>query len=558
MRESGFVKRRINGYGLTNHASRTTHLLLYHLQNDETLITIAKVNTMDLNQLVGQHLIIGVPGTRVTDAIVRQFRQTHAGGLILFRPNIESPPQLTAFIRELEEALQRRLLVMIDHEGGRVIHMTCGVTVFPSALAIGATDDPTHAEQQGRIEALELRRLGIDVNLAPVLDVLTPAYSPNIGIRSYGTDPQLVARMSVARIRAMQAAGLSACAKHFPGKGHATVDAHLSLPVVHSTWQEMEHTHLVPFRRAIESGVDLVMTSHPHYPRLDPAPGAIATFSRRIVTDYLRGELGYDGIVTSDDLEMSAIKELCGVGEAAVRAVAAGHDVVLACHDLRAQLEAAAALRDAYHRGTLKTQDLERTIMRLERLQAKRPERFAPSDGNPTPEPEGTRVAEEICYRAARVLRGRPWLPFPSSWLRGRRIVAIMPRLSHLGDRIMIEPALMDEMAFVRNLLAAYGVSAMTSIVSIEPTDAEIASATAMAQLADLIILYLFDAHLYPSNQQLLEQTLALADGSERRVAVVLLRDPYDTEWVRDPAACVTGYGFRACELRAATRLLFE
>ncbi len=513
---------------------------------------------MDLDQLVGRHLVIGVPGTRVTDAIVRQFRQTRAGGLILFRPNIESPQQLIAFIRELEEALQRRLLVMIDHEGGRVIHMTCGVTAFPSALAIGTTGDPSHAEQQGRIEALELRRLGIDVNLAPVLDVLTAAYSPNIGIRSYGTDTQLVARMSAARIRAMQAGGLSACAKHFPGKGHATVDAPLSLPVVHSTWEEMERTHLVPFRRAIEAGVDLVMTSHPHYPRLDPAPGAIATFSRRIVTDYLRGELGYAGIVTSDDLEMGAIKGLCGVGEAAMRAVAAGHDVVLACHDLQAQLEAAAALRDAYHKGTLKTRDLERTIMRIERLQTKRPERFAPSDGDPAPEPEGARIAEEICYRAARVLRGRPWLPLPRSWLRGRRIVAIMPRLSRLGDRIMIEQTLMDEAAFLRNLLAAYGVSAMTSIVGIEPTDTEITGASAMAQLADLVILYLFDAHLYPSNRQLLELLLAVADGSERRVAVVLLRDPYDAEWVRDQAACVTSYGLRACELRAATALLFE
>src|SRR5262249_51556851 len=162
----------------------------------------------------------------------------------------------------------------------------------------------------------------VDVSFSPVLDVLTDAYSPNIGIRSYGKDPAVVARYGVERIRGMQSAGLSACAKHFPGKGHAPLDAHLALPVIDSDWALMKAVHLPPFVAAIEAGIDCVMTSHPLYPKLDPAERMPATFSRRIVTDHLRGELGYRGVVVSDDLEMGAIAELGPIGEATVRAAA--------------------------------------------------------------------------------------------------------------------------------------------------------------------------------------------------------------------------------------------
>ena len=225
---------------------------------------------MKLEEHIGQKLVIGIPGTRITPEIVRHFQELQAGGLILYRINFESPGQLRQLITDLEEALGRRLLVTADHEGGRVIMFREGITVFPDNLAVGKTGNCDYARQQGEIEARELRRLGIDVNLGPVLDVLTEAYSPNIGIRSYGPDPNLVAEMGTARLTAMQQCGLSACAKHFPGKGHAPVDAHLGLPVITSTWQEMEAVHLQPFRRAIAAGVDLVMSSHPYYPNLDP------------------------------------------------------------------------------------------------------------------------------------------------------------------------------------------------------------------------------------------------------------------------------------------------
>src|SRR5207244_3542001 len=155
-------------------------------------------------------------------------------------------------------------------------------------------------------------------------------HSPNIGIRSYGKDPKIVSRYGVARIRGMARGGVAACPKHFPGKGHSPLDAHLRLPRIESTWDEMHGTHLPPFLDAIAAGVECVMTSHPVYPNLDPS-GVPATFSRLIVENYLRGQVGFRGVIVSDDLEMRAVSETCPIGEAAVRTADAGHDLHRRC-----------------------------------------------------------------------------------------------------------------------------------------------------------------------------------------------------------------------------------
>src|SRR3990170_3854940 len=180
--------------------------------------------------------MFGLPGPALRVEDVRLFDDTRAAGLILYRRNFESPAALRHLLESLEARLGRRLLVATDHEGGRVIMLGRGTTIFPDNLAMGTAGEEAFAYRQGLVEARELRRLGVDLNLAPVLDVLTERYSPNIGIRSYGKDPAVVAQYGVARIRGMQGAGLSACAKHFPGKGHSPLDAHLKLPTIDSTW----------------------------------------------------------------------------------------------------------------------------------------------------------------------------------------------------------------------------------------------------------------------------------------------------------------------------------
>lgn len=503
---------------------------------------------MTLDELVGQRLVFGLPGPELREEDVRLFRETQAGGVILYRRNFRSPEQLTGLITDLEEALGRPLLIATDHEGGRVIMFREGVTVFPDNLAVGATGDPLFPRRQGQIEARELRRFGVDLNLSPVVDVLTESYSPNIGIRAYGKDPKLVAQCGAARIRGMQAGGLSACAKHFPGKGHAPVDAHLGLPTILSTWEEMRGVHLVPFVAAIEAGVHAIMTSHPLYPNLDPTPRTPATFSARLVSDLLRSELGFTGVTVTDDLEMGAIGELCGIGEAVVRAAGAGHDLLLICHTTAAQREARAALLEAYRTGHLPSRELEASVERIGKLKAKRSLRF--EGGPPRAEPDGLPLARAIATWAVTCVT-----PGPPNFRRklNGRVAVVFPRFSELSERISIEPGLLAETGYVKTAFAPYGVSPEVHVVGIEPSEEEITRAAGLARHADATILFLFDAHLSPSNKRLLDQL----QDSAQALAVVLLRDPYDTGFLKAGVLGLTAFGFRSCQLHAViSRLL--
>jgi beta-N-acetylhexosaminidase len=501
-----------------------------------------------LEEMVGRQLMFGLPGPDATDADVRLFEDTKAGGIMLYRRNFETPERLARLLTRLENALGRRLLIATDHEGGRIIMLGRAVTIFPDNLAAGTAGEVAFVHRQGIIEGRELRRLGVDVNFAPVLDVLTERYSPNIGIRSYGKDPTLVARYGAARIRGLQSAGISACAKHFPGKGHAPVDAHLGLPVIESDWSEMHAVHLVPFMAAIEAGVDCVMTSHPLYPGLDPAPATPATFSRLIVDEYLRGQVGFRGVIVSDDLEMGAVRELCAIGEATVRAAAAGHDLLLVCHTEPAQRAAHAALLEAHRKRALPLRALEQSVARLDALSARRAGRF--DGGPPRRDRDGEPLAKALATRATTFVA-----PPPPGWrhrLNGH-VVAVFPRLSSLADRITVESALLDETQYLRDAMLPYGVQPDVEVVGVEPTEAEIAGARARAEAGDATILFLYDAHLHASNRRLLD---ALQSGA-RALAVVLMRDPYDARLLLPGTAGITAYGWRRCQLEAVlARLL--
>jgi beta-N-acetylhexosaminidase len=502
----------------------------------------------DIEDLVGERLMIGLRGPTLDDGDIKIFRDTRAAGLILYRRNFESPSQLLDVLARLERALERRLLVATDHEGGRIVMLGRGTTIFPDNLAVGTAGEETFAYKQGLIEAREMRRLGVDLTLGPCLDVLTERYSPNIGIRSYGKDPKLVARYGAARLRGLAKGGLSACPKHFPGKGHSPLDAHLKLPTIDSDWDEMHAVHLVPFFEAIATGVESVMTSHPVYPRLDPS-GVPATFSRRIVEDYLRGEIGYRGVIVSDDLEMGAVSETCPIGEATVRTAEAGHDLLLVCHTEPAQRAAAGALVEAYRTRRLPRPGLEAAAARVRALREKRTVRA--EGGPPAPERDGETLAKAMAARAVTEI-GTGRGAFTRA-LNGR-VLAIFPRFSELAARITIEPEVCDEAAWVRAAFALGGVSAEPHVVGIEPPPEEITTAAERAAGADATVLFLYDAHLFKSNRALLEAVQARA----RRLAVVLLRDPYDAALLGDGVVGITAYGWRRCQLDAAVaRLIY-
>ena len=320
---------------------------------------------MTLDELIGARLAIGIPGPEVTEEIVETFRVTGAQQLILFSWNVVSVEQCSRLLRQLEALLERKLLVLVDHEGGRIIRFHEGVTRFPDALTVGRTQRPEEVERQGATEAEELKRLGVRVNLAPCADVLMPDADPVIGDRSYGADSDRVAEYTVARIRGLQSHGVAACAKHFPGLGAVQRDPHQTLPTIALDWAAMRATHLPPFEAAIRAGVAMIMSSHVCYPALGDPPDLPATFSPRLMRTLLREELGFDGVIVTDDLEMGALCAFGTMGELCARATEAGHDLLLICSGLSAAREAAKMLRRAYASGRLSQVELERSVERI-------------------------------------------------------------------------------------------------------------------------------------------------------------------------------------------------
>lgn len=326
---------------------------------------------MQWDESIGLQLAVGFHETKATPELIARLKRLHARSVVVFNRNFLNPKQYVRLIRDLEKALGEPLLVMVDHEGGRVIRFNAGVTRFPDALSQAKTQSARAIEEQGRVEAEELKRLGTYVNLAPCVDVLAQDCDPVIGDRSYGPDAETVARLGEARIRGLQANGVAACAKHFPGLGAVPRDPHKTLPTIKLGWEAMENTHLRPFRTAIKAGVATVMSSHVCYPGLGEPKGLPATFSSRLIHDLLRSRLGFSGVILTDDLEMGALRAFGTIGEAAVRAAEAGHDMFLICSDLTAAEKALSRLKQAYQAGRLSPGSLESSVKRIEALRKK-------------------------------------------------------------------------------------------------------------------------------------------------------------------------------------------
>lgn len=282
-----------------------------------------------LSVTCGQLLVVGIAGHDLSAEERSTFASGARGGLTLFRRNVGSIDQVAALTRAIREACpaDHPPLVAVDQEGGRVVRIGPPALALPAMRRIGDLGDEALATRLAKAQAEELRALGITMSFAPVADVHTREDNPIIGDRAFATTPEGVARFAGAWADGLSAGGVLTCAKHFPGHGDTTVDSHLALPRVDRDEAGLRAIEIAPFAAlAKRPSIDAMMTAHVVYPALDDRP---ATMSKRIATDLLRGELGFAGVLFSDDLEMKAID--APAGEAAVNAIAAGCDVLLVC-----------------------------------------------------------------------------------------------------------------------------------------------------------------------------------------------------------------------------------
>ena len=319
-------------------------------------------------QLTGAMINTGIPGTKLDADTRRVLEIIQPSGVILFRRNVESVDQLRALIDALHQ-LPSRPLVSIDHEGGKVVRVGPPFTDFPPARLIG---DKKTAASVGRAIGRELASVGIDIDYAPVLDVDSNPANPIIGERAFSASPSEAAELALAFADAMWAAGVVPCGKHFPGHGDTDRDSHLELPVVHKSRAQLEEVELSPFRAAVAHGIPLLMTAHVLYPALDP--NHPATLSAPILQGILREELGFQGVIVSDDLEMRALGDGTSLPDAAVASLNAGCDWLLICNDFANTQRTFDRLNEALAEGEIDHALLRASAARIDALRGATPD----------------------------------------------------------------------------------------------------------------------------------------------------------------------------------------
>lgn len=326
----------------------------------------------------GDLLWVGFDGTTAPAELLERIRDRRVGGVLLFARNVKDPAQVAQLTNTLREAAPADLplVVAVDQEGGRVQRLRAPATEWPPMMRVGAKDDVEATRAVGRAIGTEVAAVGFNCDFAPCIDVHSNPKNPVIGDRSFGTEPFAVARHGAALAAGLADAGVLACAKHWPGHGDTMLDSHLALPRVDLPADRLRTVEVAPFADLVKAGVPLIMTAHVVYSAVDPAqPATLSPAWIRI----LRDELGFGGIVVSDDFEMKAIADHYGTGEAVVRAVLAGCDSLLLCSKQNLQLEALDALERAAQKNSELRRRIDESAARLESLRRALP-KFTPID----------------------------------------------------------------------------------------------------------------------------------------------------------------------------------
>jgi beta-N-acetylhexosaminidase len=367
------------------------------------------MHTNDLRQLAGRLIMIRLFGTELDADTADFIRANRIRGACLFRQNMLDAAQLTRFTANLKDAMGEDALIALDQEGGAVVR-ALWVPPPPSAMALGAAGDATLARDVGAAVARAIRAMGFNWNFAPVLDLNNNPRNPVIAERSFGADPQQATALALAWMAGSDSEGVACCVKHFPGHGDTHVDSHRDLPTVDKPLPELERFEFAPFRTAAPHA-PAVMTAHIVYPALDADNPA--TMSRAILHDLLRTQWGYDGVIITDGMDMHAIAHRYDAGTAAVNALMAGADMVMAIGSRETQAATVDAIAAAIADGRLPLADVHARLERLDRLA-----RAHPAAATPYTTEDADRALMADAWRRALTARGHPQRPAPGSKVR--------------------------------------------------------------------------------------------------------------------------------------------
>ncbi len=495
---------------------------------------------MNIIQQIGQHFVCGFPGTSMDEAFKEAVRIHKIANVILFARNIESKEQVKGLCEDIQALVRKECgtdaIIGIDQEGGMVTRLSEDCTNVPSAMALSATGEIASAYEAGSITASELNALGINCDFAPVLDVNSNKANPVIGVRSYGDTKEQVGAYGLAMAEGLQSKGVMAVGKHFPGHGDTHLDSHLALPKVLSDRDGLEE-HIAPFRQCINAGLQGIMSSHILFPALEKEE-LPATMSRSILTGFLKGELGFKGLVFTDCMEMQAIARYYGTVEASLSALQAGADMVCISHHVELACKAIDLVSEAILDGRLSEEELQASTEKI--LLAK--EMLAEQDrldfslvGSAEHKRKNQGLVEKsIC------------LANDQHFLLGEKSLFVAPRLFNATNVSNAH----DRLSFAPEMEKRLGGGSM--VVSENPQEEEIESVVTMASFYTSVVVGTYNGHLYTGQLALVERLAKLG----KPVCMVALRNPYDLSSLPPSVQGYAMFAYRQEVLDALAKVL--
>jgi len=489
---------------------------------------------MSLEQKIGQMFMCGFATKELNEHAQTLITDYHVGGIIYFRRNINDVKQVADLSIALQEIAANEglppLWISTDQEGGMVARIDVdGIDLIPGNMALGAAGNTEYTYKAAQLNASQLLSLGINMNLAPSLDVNNNAKNPIIGVRSFGEIAEKVSEHGVAVVNAYQDLGLSAVGKHFPGHGDTDVDSHHGLAVVAHDITRLKEVELLPFVKAIDSGIDAIMTAHVIFSAIEPND-IPATLSSAVLNDLLRVEMGFQGIIMTDCLEMHAISRNVGIAEGAVQAVLAGADCILVSHNLSSQIEAISAVKEAVESGRISESIIDDSVKRILEVKHRRAQQL----GVISSEDEQTKsLLTKIACSSITLVKDEGQLPLKSD----ESLLVIWPEVS-----------LENQMDERWNRLLTLGMALQGHVSELkelricsEPSEAEIENAVSTAKGYSQIVMATYTAGgVLPIGQSVIVNRLL--EQEHTRFIVTATRNPYDINEIENVPAYLCCY----------------
>lgn len=508
---------------------------------------------LNLLQKIGQMLAFGWQGSTeeenftVSEHARELVEDFQVGGIALFARNANTPEQVATTVNEFQSLSELPLLVMVDQEGGMVARLGHPFAIFPGNMALGATGSVDYCRRAAQAIARQLAAVGVNLNFAPCVDVNNNPDNPIIGVRSYGESPESVAALGAAAIDGFQSMGVMASAKHFPGHGDTCADTHFTLPTIPYDRERLDAVELLPFRAAIEAGVASIMTSHIVFPELDEVYPT--TLSERILTGLLRNEMGYDGLIVTDCLEMKALADQYGAAEVAVLSVKAGADILLASHSPDFQREMRDGIAKAVESGVISEEQIDDSVRRIlaakeqYQLESRRTVDVA-SVESAIGHPEIRQLEREIAEKAVTLVRNEDGLlPLRTNGSTKLAVVGMHPATELFAAAIRTRHPNTRELR-----------------VDLSPTRKQLSSLDALVHESNAVLVAMFPREPFTSGLVNQEVQAALVNRileSGAPVIIVAAREPYGLRDFPKARTCVATYGYPEVSVRAAADLIF-